>query len=266
MSVGRAILVASTLLLWGLILHALVTGQGLPIPIVVALVVSYLGVFVLGAMVPNLEMFGDVLSRVTEAPAGAMALTFDDGPDPRTTPEVLRLLARYDQRATFFVIGEKARRAPEILRAITEAGHELALHSMSHPYLYSFWTPRRVEADLRELQALLREHAGVEARFFRPPVLVLSPRTIAGAARAGVAVAGASIRAFDGTARAKRVDVERRLNRARPGDIVLLHDASERDDGPTPVTLTFLDEQLRAWSERGLRSRTLSELVQSSSD
>jgi peptidoglycan-N-acetylglucosamine deacetylase len=240
MSVGRAILGTSTLLIGGISLHAIVTGVGLPWAVVVGLLAGYLAVCFAGAMLPRFEMFGDVLSRVPSAANGTFALTFDDGPDPRSAAEVLRLLGKYRFRATFFVIGDKVRDYPELASAIAREGHELAVHSMSHPRSYPFWNPRRIQADLASVQRLLKLHAGVEARFFRPPGLVVSPRTISGAARAGLAIAGTSVRAFDGTQRARALDVRNRLKRAKSGDIVLMHDASERDGGPLPIGLTFL--------------------------
>src|SRR5215510_7189617 len=74
------------------------------------------------------------LVAVRRGPAGhrQVSLTFDDGPDPETTPRLLRLLAAGNARATFFVVGERAARHPEIARAIVDEGHEVANHTWRH--------------------------------------------------------------------------------------------------------------------------------------
>src|SRR5262249_57471514 len=67
--------------------------------------------------------------------SGAVSLTFDDGPDPRWTPRVLDVLAARAARATFFLVGRRAAAAPDVVRAIADAGHEIANHTWSHPSL-----------------------------------------------------------------------------------------------------------------------------------
>src|SRR4030095_7051477 len=88
-------------------------------------------------MFPSLEIYGRVVSR---GPAGRarVALTFDDGPHPVTTRRVLEALAQTRHRATFFVVGEKARRHPDVVREIHAGGHTLRIHGDSHARLQFF--------------------------------------------------------------------------------------------------------------------------------
>jgi peptidoglycan/xylan/chitin deacetylase (PgdA/CDA1 family) len=110
---------------------------------------------------------------VAERP-GRAALTFDDGPDPEGTPAVLDDLAAADVRATFFVLGERVVRHPDVVAAIAAAGHELALHGWSHRN--AVW---QSSFGLRDgLRRSLAALAGVverRPRFYRPPYGVLSP-------------------------------------------------------------------------------------------
>ena len=105
------------------------------------------------------------------------ALTFDDGPDPATTPAVLATLRRHEVRATFFLIGNRAEQYPELLRRIIEDGHEVGSHSYSHPY---FNRLSALEA-IREIavsQSVLENLTGQTCRLFRPPFGKLSLRTL----------------------------------------------------------------------------------------
>ena len=124
-----------------------------------ALVLGALGGWVGYAWLPHLHPLTG--QRRGSATRRHMALTFDDGPDVRWTPIVLDLLARQYVRATFFLIGERARRAPEIVRAIADGGHEIGNHSWSHRALALRSTPHA--------QRVLRAHEALAALTGRPP-------------------------------------------------------------------------------------------------
>lgn len=141
-----------------------------PIPLWVALsaLAGYVAYCVVGALVPRLEMFADVVWR-GDATSGGVALTFDDGPSPLTTPRVLELLARADARATFFVLGEKAARHPAVLKALIDGGHTVGVHGYAHDRLYAFKSPRAVEEDIRRACDAVTRETGRRVRWFRPP-------------------------------------------------------------------------------------------------
>src|SRR5262245_756443 len=88
-----------------------------------------------------------------------IALTFDDGPDPAWTPRVVALLAAARVRATFFLVGERALRAPEAVRAIVGGGHEVASHSFTHRSLW-LCGPRRTADEIDRAQATLTALSG----------------------------------------------------------------------------------------------------------
>lgn len=263
MSWGRAILWCASLGALSFTVLSFV-GTPPPLPFALAALLLYLGILVVLALVPRLEAFGDYLCRVPDVD-GLVALTFDDGPDPRTTPRVLEALEQRGQRATFFVIGQKAEAHPELLRRIREGGHQLALHGYVHHRLYAFLTPTAVQQDIERAQDAVEAATGIRPALFRPPVGQASPRTVIGARRAGVALVGWSTRTGDGSPRTSPEAVTARARRGlRPGAILLLHDAPERADEAVsrePVTLSALPRILDALEEKGLRSVTLEELV-----
>ncbi|GLW64896.1 polysaccharide deacetylase familiy protein [Actinomadura rubrobrunea] len=117
--------------------------------------------------------------------AGHVALTFDDGPDPRSTPLFLDELRRLGCRATFFVLGDMLRRRPELGRRIVAEGHEIAVHGWHHRN--SLLTrPGRVTAELGRTVDLVAAVTGTEPLWYRPPYGVLSAEALAGARRHGL--------------------------------------------------------------------------------
>ena len=109
-----------------------------------------------------------------------VALTFDDGPDPATTPAFLDLLAARGVQATFFLLGEMVEKAPSLAAEISAAGHEIAVHGFHHR-----WTllrgPRSVWDDLSRARDVIACATGAEPRWYRPPHGVLSSAALAAA-------------------------------------------------------------------------------------
>jgi peptidoglycan/xylan/chitin deacetylase (PgdA/CDA1 family) len=233
-----------------------------PVPMHIAFVafLAYLALCTAGVLVPRLEMFGDVLWR-GDPGTRAVALTFDDGPHPSTTPRVLELLGRRGARATFFMIGEKVERYPDVARAVARAGHSIGVHGQHHDRLYALLPPNAVRDDIRRAADVIERVTGVRPRWFRPPVGQVSPRTAAGAKRAGFEIVGWTVRGLDGLERATSAKVLRRVERGlRAGAIVLLHDAAEREDF-VPASIDALPDVLAAIEARGLRVASLEELL-----
>lgn len=229
-----------------------VLGDPVPLPYAVAALLTYfLGIGV-GILVPQLEVFGDVLwrgpPRVKE-----VALTFDDGPHPVHSRRVLAVLRARGVQATFFVVGRKVLEHPELAREIVEAGHSLGLHSYHHDRLLALRTPAHVAEDIQRTQREVEAATGLRVTLFRPPLGYVSPRITAGAERASVTLVAWSARARDGLRSTTVASATRRLTRGlRPGAILLLHDAAERDDFE-PIAPEVLPGLLDAIEAQGYR-------------
>jgi peptidoglycan/xylan/chitin deacetylase (PgdA/CDA1 family) len=195
-----------------------------------------------------------------------VALTFDDGPDPEATPRVLEVLSRHGARATFFVIGERAARHPEVIAAIARAGHQIESHSHRHSWWTAFTPRRRLAAELQAAQAVIAAASGRAPRWLRPPIGILSPEVVAAARLVGLRLCAWSCKARDGLA---GTSVAAALTRLRaglsPGAILLLHDAAEPRPGPArprpPIAPAVLEALLPELAARQLRAVTLDELL-----
>jgi peptidoglycan/xylan/chitin deacetylase (PgdA/CDA1 family) len=221
---------------------------------------AYLALISIGVMWPSLAMFAPVLSRVTGA-GDAIALTFDDGPSPRSTRKVLAVLAQFGAHGTFFVLGSKGRQCPDVLADIGKAGHDIGVHGDAHDRLLSLRHPKRIIEDLVRASNTVEHATGVRPRFFRPPIGHVSPRTAKAARHLGLTLVGWTVRARDGLARATAHVAQRRIIEGlRPGAIILLHDASEHEDRE-PAGVAALPIILEEARRRGLRCLTLSDLL-----
>jgi len=120
-----------------------------------------------GTLSPTSRLFGPIQSSIEKN----IALTIDDGPDPHDTPILLKLLDEYDVKATFFLIGKKARQHPGLVREIQARGHTIGNHSWSHPQA-SFWAsgPIRTYREVAKCQRCLTEITGESPTLFRAPV------------------------------------------------------------------------------------------------
>jgi len=258
-SPGRVSLLASTTGLGALALHAAVRGEP-GLAVIGALSLGWGALVTSGVIFPRLEMYAPVVSR---GPAGSarVALTFDDGPHPVTTRRVLEALAPTRHRATFFVLGEKARRHPDVVREIHAGGHTLAVHGDSHDRFHSFRMPRTVRDEIVRAGAAVQAATGVRPRFFRPPLGHTSVTSVRGARRAGVTLVGWSSRGFDGIRGRSPEAVVKQVGRTLvDGAIVMLHDAAEHDDFE-PAAVRALPRLVALLDERGLTSVGLDALL-----
>ena len=186
--------------------------------------------------------------------AGHVALTFDDGPDPVSTPEILAVLDELGWRATFFMLGDMVRRAPAIARDVAGAGHEVAVHGDVHQNVLRR-TPRAVEQDVHRAYDTVAAATGVEPRWFRPPFGILSFSSLRAARRYDMTTVlwttwGRDWRR-EATAESVTADV---LRRYVDGGTVLLHDSDcESYPGSWKATLGALPRLADEFAARALR-------------
>lgn len=173
----------------------------------------------------------------------ALALTFDDGPEPPYTERILDVLGEYGVKATFFVVGAQVLRHPELARRILDEGHLLGNHTHSHPNLL-LRAPAAAREELALASASIERVTGIWPQWFRPPFGFRYPWNVSQAARLGQATVTWSLNPRDFENPDADVLARRVLRNARSGDIVLLHDGM-RDQSCTVAALPTILRQLQ---------------------
>ncbi len=190
-----------------------------------------------------------------------IAFTFDDGPDPEYTPRLLELLKQSNQKATFFVLGWKAKKYPDLIRRIHEEGHLIGIHHYRHwPNWFS--PPWKVRRQLVECQAIIAEITGERPVLYRPPwglftwsdLLQKQFRLVLWSVMAG------DWWRYGGSRKIRR----RLLNRIKGGSVILLHDSGTtwgaHRDAPSYM-LAALTDIFAEIQRRGYRSVRVDELI-----
>jgi peptidoglycan/xylan/chitin deacetylase (PgdA/CDA1 family) len=185
---------------------------------------------------------------------GHVALTFDDGPNPLSTPHFLRMLQARRVRATFFVLGSQVARSPRLTREIADAGHEVALHGWEHRCLLRYG-PRRVHDDFARACDLIEHATGKRPQWIRAPYGVFSGGALLAARRLGLTPVLWTCWGFDWTSRATGPSVLRMvLKNLDGGGTVLLHDSHHATNvAAWRATLAALGPLLDECEHRGLR-------------
>lgn len=223
------------------------------------------GAAVYQGLYPTAQRFGATIHR--ERAAGRrIALTYDDGPNPAHTPELLDLLARHDARATFFLIGRWAEREPALVREIAAAGHALGNHTFSHPTMPAHGA-RAIREELRRCREAV-EASGERfstiggAALMRPPYGRRRPGTLRTLREEGYIPVMWSITGYDWRRTTTARAITRRCLRATEGDIVLLHDGSDAEPArDTRRTIDATAALLQRRSAEGYAFVTVPELV-----
>lgn len=208
---------------------------------------------------PSRGFFLQVFSRGhTGRPV--VSLTFDDGPEPETTRELLQILKKESVRAVFYVIGEKAARHRELIVEILEHGHDIGNHSFTHDPFVMLRPARKLHDEIASTQALLSRF-GVLPLTFRPPVGITNPKLAAILARQGLYCVTFACRAFDRGNKNIGNMAARILKKVKPDDIIMLHDVSAHGVTDTKAFLNEVELILSGLKVRGLHIVPLAELL-----
>ena len=185
-----------------------------------------------------------------------IALTFDDGPHPVYTREILGILEQYGIRATFFCIGCNAGQYPEIVREIAAAGHEIGNHTYGHPNL-GCAAYEGARAEILEMETALPAEVETRPRLFRPPGGMYCDEVCRAAADLDYSVILWSVDTRDWAHTAVEDIAENVLTNTEAGDIILFHDYVS-GDSPTPEALRRILPEL---IERGFSFCTVGEMI-----
>jgi len=186
-----------------------------------------------------------------------VALTFDDGPDPNSTPAVLDLLNREKISAAFFCIGKNVDAYPQLAARIVAEGHLLENHTYNHPWWISCLTSRPLTDEMARTQQSIQQATGITPRYFRSPAGLTNHHFPKALRRSGLTLVGWDVRPFDTSRNSKDV-IDRILRKTRDGSIILLHDGGMPAQQITSIVIAAI-AKLRA---RGLEFERLDRLIE----
>ena len=211
-------------------------------------------------MSPGSQAFGDFPYRVRTSEK-VFALTFDDGPNPPYTAQILEKLDRHAVPATFFVVGRNLERSPEAAAAILAAGHTIGNHAYSHAFRRYFAQPA-FRNEIEQGQAAIERLTGRRPALFRPPWLFRHPTLLASAKRAGLTtVSGVFLSEIEVFQPQARRIARRAVQKVRPGTIGIFHDGCGSQGGNRSETVAALDLIIPELKARGYRFVTVDQLL-----
>lgn len=190
-------------------------------------------------------------------PKKAVAFTFDDGPDPTFTPELLDIFEAVNGKATFFMVGQQAEKHPELVQKVALAGHEVGNHTHTHPSLPEL-TDEEQRTELESTSELLKKLIQQEVRVFRAPYLAVNETVFQHAERLGMhSISAVNLDARDWANPGVEHIVVSTLQSMQPGGILLFHDGGG-DRSQTVEAVRLLVQDL---TEQGYALVTVSELM-----
>lgn len=189
-----------------------------------------------------------------------VALTFDDGPDPRFTPQVLDILNQYDIPATFFVMGARAEVYPDIVRRMVDEGHIVGNHTYWHPNLVEQADVAVLEREVNQTEDLLENMIGYRTKLFRAPYGFLYDELVEKLAEMNYSVIGWSVDSLDWRELSPQDTAYNVLSNVEPGSIILMHDGGDWDADRTS-TIEALHQIIPTLQQQGFEFVTVPDLV-----
>lgn len=187
-----------------------------------------------------------------------IALTFDDGPHPKYTAEILEILAEYDIKATFFTVGENATWFPDLIRAEYEQGHEIGNHTFTHKFMKNLKYHDMV-SEIEKCEKAIYENIEIKTHLLRPPGGKMNESVFEAARKNDYKVICWSIDTHDWSHTPTKKIIENVLSSVKGGDIILFHDYII-GESPTPDALRIIIPVLL---DEGYNFVTVSELLES---
>jgi len=190
-------------------------------------------------------------------------LTFDDGPSPVWTPQILDALKKADVKATFFMIGEYVEKYPQIARRVAEEGHDIGNHSYDHKVLI-YYRMKTLEREINDAERVIKDVTGVEAHYFRPPKAWLTYKEKEKIKGMGYEIVLWTLNSKDWVTFDDKYIVRFLVHNVKPGDIILFHDGGgvfSTEGGNRRETVKTIPQLVEKLREKGYRFVTITELL-----
>ncbi|RSL16634.1 peptidoglycan/xylan/chitin deacetylase (PgdA/CDA1 family) [Edaphobacter aggregans] len=226
-----------------------------------AVLTATAGALTYAALSAESQIFGPTL--IAPAKPNEIAITYDDGPNPAATPHLLEVLARYEVRATFFLIGNFVRQCPDLVRQIAAVGHLIGNHTMTHPWL-PFHSAARIREELSACNKSLEDTLGAPVHYFRPPHGARRPYVLRTARELGLIpvqwnIIAGDWKPIDAATIASRVThgITRNQRRDRASNIVLHDGGSLALDAPRTPTVEATNQLLETYKNTAAKFVTI---------
>lgn len=173
-----------------------------------------------------------------------IAVSFDDGPAANYTPEILQILKTENVKATFFCIGNRIAGNEDIIKQIHNEGHLIGNHSFSHHFWFDMYSAKKMQDDLKMMDAEMERVLGLKPKLFRPPYGVTNPNLKKAIIKGGYTPVGWSVRSMD-TVKKDEKKLFNKINAGiKPGAVFLFHDTCK-------ITLQVLPDFIKEVKKRG---------------
>jgi peptidoglycan/xylan/chitin deacetylase (PgdA/CDA1 family) len=195
-----------------------------------------------------------------------VVLTFDDGPSPVWTPQILAELTKADIKATFFMIGHHVKKYPEIANRVVEEGHTIGNHGYAHSVLM-YYTLEELEEEIKYTELVIKNITGETTKYFRPPKAWLRTSEKQKINSMGYQVILWSLNSKDWVSFDHRQMVNFIARRVRNGDILLFHDSGhvfKTEGGDRSQTVKAIPLLARALREKGFDFVSIDDLLRES--
>lgn len=222
------------------------------------LLFAHLGIFIWGVFDLRLQFFIRAPRHGRDGDR-RVAITFDDGPDPSLTRAILDILRMHAVRATFFVVGERARKHPELVRRMQEEGHIVACHDFHHSSALNFRMTARMTGEIDQARRLLNSIIGHTPHLYRPPNGLTNPHLPRALARLSMECVGWS-RSVRDAGNVRRQVLFRISELAAPGQIIMLHDVLLAPDN-RELVLEQIDRLCMSLKQKDLQAVGVHELL-----
>jgi len=180
-------------------------------------------------------------------------LTFDDGPDPTFTPQILTILEKEQSRASFFVIGQKAQQYPEIIQQMNQSGHTVGIHSFEHRCLF-YQSKAHIRDQLSKSKIIVEQIIGKPVTYFRPPYGIFTPRLIQVCKQLDLKLVLWSIMSYDFDENVSDKFILKFIETyAAGGDIIVFHDGHLKSER----TVDILNLVIRVLKEKRLKLNSI---------
>ena len=212
------------------------------------------------AMWPTSQLYGRTFTG-TPRTSKLLALTYDDGPNDPHTEYLLRVLAKHNVKATFFMIGRYVHARPQIARAVAEAGHDVGSHTYTHPNL-ALCSTAQIEAQISGCERALTDALGPHSPLFRPPFGGRRPAVLSIVRKLGLTPVMWNVTSYDWNMEPAPIIERRIVGHVRGGDVILMHDGGHLGIGADrSQTVLATDALIRRYKSEGFQFVTISEMM-----